>query len=292
LLKLEDGDYEVCIDSSLENGNLTYGELYLPGARSDEFLISCHVCHPSLCNDNLSGIAVATFLAKQLQDRSRRHSFRFLFIPATIGAVTWLSLNEASASRIKHGIVLASVGDPGSITYKRSRQGDAEIDRAFQYVLRRCGDDHAVAGFTPYGYDERQYCSPGFDLPVGGMSRTPYGRYPEYHTSADNLDFVGPAFLADSFEKCMAVIDVIESNRTWVNLRPKGEPQLGRHGVYRPVGVEADASKDPGMALLWVLNLADGSNSLLDVAERSEMDFGTIREAAQALHGAGLLQER
>ena len=290
LLALPDDEYDVSIDSSLEPGSLTYGECFLPGLVPDEILISCHVCHPSLCNDNLSGIALATYLARHLSTRPHRYSYRFLFIPGTIGAITWLALNEAGVSRIKHGVVLTGVGDAGKVTYKKSRRGDAEVDRVFVHVLRHSGDDFGVQEFSPYGYDERQYCSPGFDLPVGSLMRTPFGRYPEYHTSADNLDFVRPQFLADSFTKCAAGLAVLDANGRYVNQNPKCEPQLGRRGLYDAIGGRSDA-KARQMAMLWVLNFSDGSQSLLDIAERAGTPFEAIREAADLLLEHRLLAE-
>jgi aminopeptidase-like protein len=284
LLGLEDGEYEVCIDSTLEDGHLTYGEYVVPGERDDEVLISTHVCHPSLANDNLSGIAVATFLAQHLTSNPGRLTYRFVFVPGTIGAITWLSENRSTVSRIAHGLVLTGVGDAGRPTYKRSRRGDADIDRAVEHVLRHSGDDHEVVDFSPYGYDERQYCSPGFDLPVGCFMRTPWGQYPEYHTSADDLDFVRPESLADSLEKVRAALAVVDGNATYVNRNPFCEPQLGRRGLYRSAG-------ERELALLWVLNLSDSTNSLLDVAERSGLRFDVVRAAADALLEADLLAE-
>ena len=285
----EDEDYDVCIDSSLENGQLTYGEYYLEGEESDEVLISCHTCHPSLANDNLSGIAVAVELARHLgRTERRRYSYRFLFIPGTIGSITWLARNEEVVPRIRHGLVLTCVGDPGAITYKRSRRGNAEIDRAFTHVLEQSGESHKVIDFFPSGYDERQYCSPGFNLPVGCMMRSQHGQFPEYHTSADNLDFVGANALTDSLTKCCAVVDVIEHNRVYVNRNPKCEPQLGRRGLYQGLGAD-EARRQRELALLWVLNLSDGNYSLLDIAERAGISFSAIKEAAQALCASDLL---
>ena len=287
-LKMRDDRYEVCIDSSLEPGHLTYGECFLMGEEESEILISCHACHPSLCNDNLAGIALATFLARRLADCPRRYSYRFLFIPGTIGSIAWLCLNEPAVSKIRHGLVAACTGDPGKPTYKKSRRGDAEIDRAVAHVLRHSGQDYDIVDFFPYGYDERQYGSPGFDLPVGCLMRTPHGRYPEYHTSADDLSFVRPESLADSYEKYLAVLNVLEGNRTFLNLNPKCEPQLGRRGLYRLIGGDRETGFDQ-MSLLWVLNLSDGSHSLLDIAERSGYEFTKIRNAASALLEKGLL---
>lgn len=288
LLTLADREYDVCIDSTLQDGQLVYGEYVVPGELDDEFLVSAHVCHPALCNDNLSGIAVATFLAREAARQRRRYSYRFLFAPATIGAITWLALNEERASRIKHGLVLSCVGDAGAPTYKKSRRGDAEIDRAMLHVLRASGADHEIQEFSPYGYDERQYCSPGFDLPVGCLMRTPWGRFPEYHTSADDLTFVKPRALADSLATCVAVLELIEANRWYRSLNPKCEPQLGRRGVYGSLG--GDRRRQDELALFWVLNLSDGSHSLLDVAERSGLEFATIARAADVLVAKELLE--
>jgi len=285
---LPDGDYEVCVDTTLADGHLTYGEHLVEGQTDEEVLVSCHVCHPSLANDNLSGIAVATGLARRLAERRPRYRYRFLFTPGTIGSVTWLARNEDRVGRIRHGLVLACVGDPGGFTYKRSRRGDADIDRAVAHVLGRSGRPHRVVDFTPYGYDERQYCSPGFDLPVGCLSRTPYAAYPEYHTSADDLDLVGPAQLQESLEVCWEVVQVLEADRRYVNLSPKGEPQLGRRGLYGQIGGRSDA-EERQMAMLWVLNQSDGHMSLLDVAERSGLPLALLAEVAAALEEAGLL---
>jgi aminopeptidase-like protein len=285
---LADGDYEVCIDTTLADGHLTYGEHLVQGQTEEEVLVSCHVCHPSLANDNLSGIAVATGLARRLAEGRPRYSYRFLFAPGTIGSITWLARNEDRVGRIRHGLVLACVGDPGGFTYKRSRRGDAGIDRAVAHVLGRSGRPHRVVDFTPYGYDERQYCSPGFDLPVGCLSRTPYAAYPEYHTSADDLDLVGPAQLQESLEVCWEVVQVLEADRRYVNLSPKGEPQLGRRGLYGQIGGRSDA-EERQMAMLWLLNQSDGGHSVLEVAERSGLPFALLAEVAADLEEAGLL---
>jgi len=287
---LSDEEYDVFIDSSLEDGFLTYGEFFIKGELEDEFLISCHSCHPSLCNDNLSGMGVATYLAKHLSQKKNRYSYRFLFIPGTIGSITWLSLNEDKISKIKHGLVMACVGDSGKMHYKKTRRGDAEIDRAVTHVLKHSGDDYEIMEFSPYGYDERQYSSPGFNLAVGNLSRTPHGRFQEYHTSADNLDFVKAEKLADSYFKYLAIINVVENNKKYLNTNPKGEPQLGKRGLYSTVGGRKDAS-DYEMSLLWVLNLSDGEHSLLDIAERSGIPFSSIHNAANALLDCDLLEE-
>ncbi|WP_262379302.1 DUF4910 domain-containing protein [Nonomuraea sp. PA05] len=280
-----EGPFEVVIDSTLADGHLTYAEHVVPGSGEDEVLISCHVCHPSLANDNLAGIAVATALARRLKEP--RHTYRFVFAPGTIGAITWLARNRERTGRIKHGLTLACAGDQGALTYKRSRRGDAPIDRAMAIVLR--DRPHTILDFSPYGYDERQYCSPGFDLPVGSLTRTPYAGYPEYHTSGDDLDFVSPQAMADTLETLWSAVEVLERDGRYENLSPYGEPQLGRRGLYGSLGGRSD-TKQAQMAMLWVLNLSDGEHSLLDVAGRSGLPFRAVAEAAAALEGAGLLK--
>lgn len=285
------GDYEVCIDAELKPGHLTYGELVLPGATAEEFLFSTHICHPSLANDNLSGIAVATQLAQLLAGIPRRYTYRFLFIPGTIGSIAWLARNPETVRKIRHGLVLSCLGDAGQPTYKKSRRGDAPIDQAVAHVLRHGGCPHGLQEFSPYGYDERQYGSPGFNLPVGLFMRSPHGTYPEYHSSGDNLDFVRPEALADSLRLLLATVATIEGDGTHLNTQPMGEPQLGRRGLYDNLG-GANERHERQMALLWVLNQSDGAHSLLDIADRANLPFPRIQDAARQLAECGLLKPK
>jgi aminopeptidase-like protein len=284
---LRDETYDVVIDSSLEDGFLTHGEYLHSGEIEDEILLSAHICHPSLANDNCSGLALLTCLAKKVSRIKTRYSYRFVFAPGTIGAINWLARNEDKVSRIKHGLVLSMVGDGGSPTYKKSRRGDAKIDRAVIHVLRHSGQTPVILDFAPYGYDERQYCSPGFNLPVGLFQRSKFGSIPQYHTSADNLDFINPDHLAQSYRLIASTLDVIENDAAFVNVLPKCEPQLGKRGLYKAVGGHKDAGGS--MAMLWVLNLSDGTHSLLDIAERSGLPFASVRGAADILRQHGLL---
>jgi aminopeptidase-like protein len=288
---LRPGDYDVQIDTSLADGSLSLGELVVRGAQPYEVLISAHCCHPALANDNLSGMVLTAQLARLLGAMSPRYTYRFLFVPGTIGSIAWLALNQDGARRIAHGLVAACVGDAGRLTYKRSRRGDAEIDRAAVHVLAHSGEDHAVRDFTPYGYDERQYNSPGFNLPVGSLTRTPHGEYREYHTSGDDPGLVKPEKLVDSLRRYLEIFEVLEGNRTYVNLSPMCEPQLGKRGLYGTVGGQSHAVAGQ-MAMLWVLNLSDGTRTLLETAERSKLPFTEVRRAAAALEKAGLLAER
>ena len=286
--QLRDEQYRVVIDSTLADGALTYGEYVVPGQSDEEILITTHVCHPSLCNDNLSGIALLTELARRLTDTRPFYTYRFLFIPGTIGSIVWLSRNESVVPRIRNGLVVVCVGDSGEFSYKKSRRGDTEVDRAALHVLQSRCESHKVIEFYPYGYDERQFCSPGFNLAVGSLSRTTHGEYPQYHTSADDLDFVSAASLTESLEVYLRVVEVLENNRTFINLKPHCEPQLGKRGLYGAVGA-IDAQPIDVMTLLWILNLSDGESTLLDIAERSGISFRELVSGVNALLESDLL---
>jgi len=288
LESLRDETYEVFIDSSLTDGYLTYGEYRHHGETEEEFLLSAHVCHPSLANDNCSGVALLTHLAKRMAGLRTRYSYRFLFAPGTIGAITWLARNEEHSQRIKHGLIVSMVGDGGGPTYKKSRRGSTTIDRAVVHTIRHSGLTPTVLDFSPYGYDERQYCSPGFNLPVGLFQRSKFGEIPEYHTSADNLDFIAPNHLALSYRLIAETLDVVENDAVYCSTMPKCEPQLGRRGLYGMVGGDKNAAA-ANMAMLWILNLSDGMHSLLDIAERANLPFAVIRRTAQLLQHNGLL---
>jgi aminopeptidase-like protein len=285
LESLEDGDYHVVIDTSLEDGSLTSGELVIPGATDEEFLLSTYICHPALANDNLSGIVLLWALAKALGQQRLRHTYRVLWSPGTLGPLCWLARNFDALDRVRHGLVVSCVGDPGPLRYKRSRRGDAVVDRASAYVLAS-KPESIVADWQPSGGDERQYCSPGFDLPVGTLSRTPHGLFPQYHSSADDLTLVTAEALGSSFRTALAIIDLVESNGRYQNRSPYGEPQLGRRGLYQSV----PDGTNPEAAFLWLLSLSDGGHDLLAIAERSGLPFATVGDAAATLQQHRLLE--
>jgi aminopeptidase-like protein len=287
-----DEEYEVCIDSSLEDGHLTYAEAVVEGRTDEEVLLSTYVCHPSLANDNLSGIVVLATAGRHLRGLDLRYTYRLLFSPGTVGPLAWLSRNLGRLDRIRHGLVVACVGDPGHVTYKRSRRGDAEIDRAAAHVLRRSRPDAVVEDFVPWGGDERQFCSPGFDLPVGTLMRTAHGLFPEYHSSADDLELVRGESLADSLAALLEILSVLERDAVYASRNPYGEPQLGRRGLYGQISAGVPRAEEGFQrAILWVLNLADGRHSLLEVAGRAELPFAVVAEAADALVRAELIEE-
>jgi aminopeptidase-like protein len=282
---LRPGQYRVEVTGSLAPGSLTYGELALPGRTRDEVLFFTHVCHPSLANDNTSGMSVATHLAEWIAHEPRRFSYRFVFAPGTIGSLTWLRRNEQRLARVRHALVLALLGDPGALTYKCSRGENNEIDEIGAHVVAGRG---SVIPFSPYGYDERQLCSPGFDLPAGRLTRSVNNGYPQYHTSADDLSLITPAALQESLETCQRIVEVIEDNAHYLNLSPKGEPRLGARGLYGSVGGRSPAEHEH--AMLWMLNQSDGRRSVLDIARRSGLPFARLRDAARMLEQAGLLE--
>jgi aminopeptidase-like protein len=279
------GRYRIEVKTSLAPGSLTYGELLLPGHASDEVLFFTHVCHPSLANDNASGMSVATALAEWIAAEPRHFTYRLVFAPGTIGSLTWLKRNESRLARVRHALVLGLLGDPGGLTYKRSRGETNEIDAIVSYAL---GDDVAIVPFSPYGYDERQLCSPGFNLPAGRLTRSVNGGYPQYHTSADDLALITPKALQDSLAACQRIVEVIEANKRYLNRKPKGEPQLGGRGLYGALGGGGPSAREH--AMLWVLNQSDGAHSLLDIARRSGLPLAVLRDAARALEAAKLLR--
>jgi aminopeptidase-like protein len=287
---LASGQYRIEVRSQLEAGSLTYGQWLVPGRSRDEVLFYTHTCHPSLANDNTSGMAVATALAEWVAGAPRRFSYRFVFGPGTIGSLCWLQAHEHDLGRIRGGLVLGLLGDGSPLTYKRSRREDTYADEAGSFVVSQFEPVGRVLPFAPYGYDERQFCSPGFDLPLGRLTRGVNGGFREYHSSGDDLAFIHPECLAQSLEACRLFVELFEHDARYVNVSPKGEPQLGKRGLYGAVGGRSPAEREH--AMLWLLNQSDGTRSLLDVARRSGLGFGMIVEAAQALEAAGLLREK
>lgn len=286
--RFEAGPFRVCIRSSLEDGSLTYGETIIPGATDREILFFNHVCHPSLCNDNLSGNVVLAELASRLRQRRPRFTYRFVWAPVTIGAITWLSRNQAIVPKIHAGLVAVLLGDAGPLTYKRTRTGAAGIDRVVEFVLKEQEVTAKLLDFSPYGYDERQFNSPGIAAPVGRLTRTPNSEYEEYHSSADNLELVRPESLEESLRVLERVVTVLEGNGRYRNTAPHCEPQLGKRGLYGSTG--GTRPKEREHAMLWVLSFSDARHSLLDISAKSGIDFDVVRAAADDLLAADLLE--
>jgi aminopeptidase-like protein len=298
---LPDGNYQVVIDTELFDGSLTLSEAVLPGESEDEVLISTYTCHPSLANNELSGPLVAAFLYRELQKlESRLLTYRFVFLPETIGAITYLHLRgEHLKKHLVAGYVVTCIGDAGDFTYKRSRQSSlrtasltsdlALVDRAVEHTLKHSGKPYKVIDFSPLGSDERQYCSPGFNLPVGSLMRSVYGTYPEYHTSLDNKTFISFEAMAESVEMYLSVMKTLEANRTYTNLFPYGEPQLGKRGLYETLG--RNTIPELSSAVFWLLNYADGNHDLLWIAEKSGYSVELLDKAAKACLEGRIVRE-
>lgn len=286
--RLVEDTYLVSIDSTLADGSLSYGECVLPGRTTDQVVVYSHVCHPSLANDNLSGIVVCAFLARWLATEERRYTYRFVFGPGTLGSLAWLDRNRRDLSRVKHGLVAVLLGHGTTLRYKRTRHGAREIDRVAAYVLRHSAPAGEIDAFSPFGYDERQFGSPGFDLPIGRLSRSTEAGYSAYHTSGDDLELVTPEALAGSLAAAQQIVSTLEHNRWYLSTSPFGEPQLGRRGLYRVTGGPPVPAREA--AMLWTLNLSDGAHSLVDIADRAGLPFRAIHQVATELERAGLLQ--
>ena len=293
-----DGPFDVQIDAHHFDGELNYGELVIPGDNCAEIIISTHICHPALANDNVSGMVLTTALAQHIARSKPYYTWRFLFVPGTIGAITWLAQNRASLDNIIGGLVLTGLGDRSPFTYKKTPDGNQWIDFVMGDLLTgenantsQSATDARLVDFDPYGYDERQYCSPGFRLPMGRFTRAVHGTLAQYHTSDDNLDFITPETLFESLEFLTAFAARTNSERFYCNQAPTGEPQLGKRGLYGHVG----ASPDPDgfrTALLWLLNACDGQQSLTQIQHRTASDPTLLTQALNALLHAGLLKER
>ena len=292
LQSLKTGEYEVLVDSELNsNGSLTYGDLLLPGESKNEIMFSTYICHPSLANNELSGPLVTSFIYAALKEKKLKYSYRFVFIPETIGSIYYLSKHGAELKQnLKAGFVVTTVGDAGNFTYKRSPHKNALTDRASQLVLNQTESSWKLENFNPAdGSDERQYCSPGFDLPFGSIMRTMYGRYPQYHTSADNKSLMDFQAMAASVEKYLEVINLIENNHKFINLYPYGEPQLGPRGLYPTLGSQKEVQTEVA-AIMWLLNMSNGRNDLIDIATESGISFKLLIKASEKLLAQGLLK--
>ncbi len=271
--------YEVFIDSTLNNeGSMTIAEATIKGFTDKTILLSTYICHPSMANNELSGPLVAAFIYNELKNiPNLRYTYKFIFVPETIGSIYYLSKNgEDLKSNLDAGFVITCIGDPGEFTYKRSRRGNALPDRAAETILSQTVASFNLIDFFPSGSDERQFCSPGFNLPVGSLIRTMYGKYPEYHTSADNKDFISFEAMEGSVYKYLEIIDLIEINQKYINTLPFCEPQLGKRGLYPTLGSQK-GTESFVKAMMWILNLSDGENDLIDISLKSKISINQLK---------------
>lgn len=291
---LPDGQYEVVIDSTLEDGHLTFADAVLPGHSEQEILFSTYICHPSLANNELSGPVLSTYLYRILAQSEHWYTYRFVYAPETIGALVYLSQNgDHLRQNLYAGYVVTCVGDAGPLTYKRSRRGDAAADKIAEHCLKNIGPDGStnIVDFSPKGSDERQYCSPGFNLPVGSLVRSLYGpggTYPEYHSSLDNMEFVSDAAIAGSLKAYIRIVQVHELNRVYINLSPYGEPQMSKRGLYPTLGAGRDIP-EAAERILYLLAYSDGCHDLVDIANLANRPAWEFGPQIQALMDVGLL---
>ncbi len=277
--------YEVYIDTTLdEQGSMSIGEAVIKGSLDEEILFSTYICHPSLANNELSGPLVTSFIYHQLKQKEKlRYTYRFIFLPETIGSIYALSqYGDFWKRKLKAGFVVTCIGDPGMFTYKRSRRGNSLPDRAAELILRQTVSEYNIHNFFPSGSDERQYCSPGFNLPVGSLMRTMYGTYPEYHTSADNRNFISFDAMEESIKKYLEIIELLERNNKYLNKFPYGEPQLGKRGLYPTLGSQKNRNQYVN-AIMWILNLSDGEHDLIDISEKSKIPVKDLYAAIESL---------
>jgi aminopeptidase-like protein len=283
-LALKDDLYDIKIDAEFNSeGSMIYGEAFIKGRSEKEILFSTYICHPALANNELSGPLVTAFIYKNLAGKDLNFSYRFLFIPETIGSIFYLSrFGDSLKKNLIAGFVVTTIGDSGAFTYKRSRQGNTLADRAAELVLKQTEDDFIIEDFFPYGSDERQYCSPGFNLPVGSLMRTRYGKYWQYHTSADNKSFISFEAMEKSVQKYLDIVELIEENKTYLNKSPFCEPKLSSRGIQ--FSSEADLN-----AALWLLNLTDGDHDLIDISNRSNLNYRKLISIAHLLKEKDLI---
>jgi aminopeptidase-like protein len=288
-LTLEEGIYEVFIDSELIEGVLNYADLVIPGKSTKEILFSTYICHPSMANNELSGPVLAVELAKMLLKTENEYTYRFVFVPETIGSLVYLSKH---LNHLKHnviaGYVLTCVGDDNAVSYLESRYGNTYADKVARFALDDMKIDYKHYSFLERGSDERQYCAPGIDLPVCSVMRSKYGTYPEYHTSLDNLNYISPQGLQLSYDIYIRIIDVIENNKIYI-FNVLGEPQLGKRGLYPNI-----SSKDSGSSVRDMMNIItylDGSNDLIDIILITGVNYPNLKSLTKILIKNNLIKE-
>ena len=284
-IKKSDCKYHAYIDSTLEPGHLNYGEVVIPGKSNEEILFSTYLCHPSMCNDNLSGPAIHTKLIKKLEKTKNYYTYRFIFIPETIGAICWLHENQKRLDKYVGGFVTTCAGDNGPVTYKKTRSGSI-IDDIVQHVLEDY-DYSYIRDYSPLGSDERQFSSPGFDMPIGTLMRTPPGEFSEYHNSDDNIDFISEKKLNEIYSIYSKIIVILEKDYRYLSSNLRCEPNFGKRGLYNKIG--ATTLENDIKAYKWIMNYSDGHHTLFDIAKLSNFSFTQILSCSKVLERKGLI---
>jgi len=300
-LEAVEGELDVHIDSTIDpTGSMTIGELFIPGDQTEEYLLSTYLCHPSMANDNLSGLIVTTLLARELfNGKKPNRSWRILFLPETIGAIAYLHENQPRMENVIGGLVATCCGGSGPLGYKESYLGDHLVDRAIRLAFRDRGIDPVCYPFAPDGSDERQYSSPGFRIPVASITKDKYYEYEEYHTSLDNLEFVEAKNVVETYQIYREVVKVLDSNVQIESTMQYGEAQLGKRNLYPTLGGMINQNSirnqnDNGIekqvdAMSWLLFLGDGNTDTISVSERSKISYEVICKALEKLKTAGLI---
>lgn len=286
--RMSEGPFRVVIDSKFFNGSMTYAEIVVPGEVKDEIFFSTYICHPSMANNEISGPVIWTFLAKILSSRKNRYTYRFYIGPETIGALNYIFTNFEQLSRIKCGWVLTCIGDAGPYSYVASRKGNTIADKIGRAVVRSMGNDHRIYSFLDRGSDERQFCAPGVDLPVGSFTRSKYGTYPEYHTSLDDMKLLSEKSLVDSLRMVTLAVETLEKN-CHPQLKFKGEPFLSKHGL-RPALSNHETMKS-SRKMMDILAYMDGKNDLVDLCEITKSDITEVIRVFSQLKERHLVSE-
>jgi aminopeptidase-like protein len=297
----EEETYEIYIDSELRNGSLTLADYIVKGETNNEYLFSTYFCHPSMANDNLSGILLQALLARELSNRKLKNTYRFVFVPETIGTITYCAMNEAEMKKIKGGYVLTCLAGQGSYGYKHSFIGNHLVDRLAHQTFSEKQIDFISYPFMPQGSDERQYSSPGFRIPIGSVHKDKYHEYAYYHTSGDNLDYLSIEAMLTTLDIYLSIVDKLEKDTTFISLNPHCEPRLGKRGLYPTIGrrtmysykEEGDkfaAYQDELDIIMWLLFYADGKHNLLDIAEKHRFHFDQLHEVLMKLSDKGLIE--
>lgn len=282
----DDEEYEVYIDADLKAGSLTYGEILIPGKSAKEYLISTYICHPSLANDNLSGPILTAFLAKELFEKELQYSYRFVFIPETIGAICYCALHEETIKNMEAGLVVTTVGGPGGFSYKKSFDETHYMNRLADKVLSRETSSFKAYSFDCHGSDERQYSAPGFRLNMVGMMKDKYYEYSQYHTSLDNLDFIKAENVAQSLGLFLDLVSLIEARVVYQRIENNGELMLSKHDLYPSDGggqIPGQDSEAKLNGIVSVLFWCDGINSVEDIAMKTGLDVEFIKSIFEIL---------
>jgi len=280
---LEEGDYLVFIDTKLFNGSLTYGEIFIKGQSDKEIFLSTYICHPSMANNELSGIVVSSYISKWLSNkRDNRFSYRFVFVPETIGSIAYLSKHYIDLKKkVVAGFNVSCIGDERSYSYLPSRNGNTISDKVAKHVLKWTDPNYITYSWLDRGSDERQYCAPGIDLPIASILRTKYGEYPEYHTSLDNLDnVVTPKGLHGGYWALRRALELIEKNNIY-KANFMCEPQMGKRGLYPTLSTKK--SDEQITVMMNFISLCDGEHSLLDIAEKINLPAWELYELIKKL---------